>query len=182
MEHDGHQPTCDADRVRILLQELVQALMLFNDFEPVAGQPMTASYGTALILLRRREAGDPEAVGPSLRELGDRLAINKSNVTRMCQRMVRRGHIRLVPCPDDRRIKRVVLTESGHALATEVDRLSVQRFEMALNLLPGQARPRVIEGLTDFVRALQASAGTARDAYLARLQQPASDATSAPSE
>ncbi|TVR04239.1 MAG: MarR family transcriptional regulator [Deltaproteobacteria bacterium] len=151
----------EAERLRECLRDLLHTLQLFNDFETPGGEHISTSCATALILLHRGERTPPGALGPSLRELGDGLAIDKSNVTRLCQRMEESGHVRLVPCPDDGRVKRVVLTDSGRQLAVAVDTVSLSRFRMALDRLEPATRAEALRGFASIVVALQESAAEA---------------------
>ena len=54
--------------------------------------------------------------GISQRELGDRLVVDRSNVTGLLDRLEKAGWVRRGDHPDDRRIYRVVLTPAGLAL------------------------------------------------------------------
>lgn len=54
--------------------------------------------------------------GVSQRELGDRLLVDRSNVTGLLDRMEKAGWVRREDHPEDRRIYLVVLTSAGRAL------------------------------------------------------------------
>ncbi|MCX6950919.1 MAG: MarR family transcriptional regulator [Verrucomicrobia bacterium] len=56
------------------------------------------------------------ADGMSQRELGDRLLVDRSNVTGLLDRMEKAGWVRRKDHPADRRVYLVSLTPAGHAL------------------------------------------------------------------
>ena len=86
--------------------------------------------------------------------LGAELCIDKSNVARLCAKMVDAGHVEQRPCPGDGRSRRVSLTASGRRLAREVDAASRARFGTLLAALPKTRRPQVVEALQLLVAAL----------------------------
>ena len=53
-------------------------------------------------------------------ELADRLGVEGATMVAMIDRLVKRGLVERQPCPKDRRIKRVALTEDGWALYATV--------------------------------------------------------------
>src|SRR5437764_11539296 len=53
---------------------------------------------------------------PSFGELAGLLGCDKTNVTGMVDRLARKGYLSREPCPADRRVIRVVLTDEGKAL------------------------------------------------------------------
>lgn len=57
-----------------------------------------------------------EAPGPSLRELAERRRMDAPTASRMVDRLVRRGLVRIEPAPGDRRRRSILLTERGTAL------------------------------------------------------------------
>lgn len=82
------------------------------------------------------------------------LCIDKSNVARVCKKMVEAGHVRQAPSPSDGRSRLVRLTFAGAKLAEEVDVASRARFGALLAQLPPDRRCTVIAALQDLVDAL----------------------------
>lgn len=70
------------------------------------------SFAQAMAL---RELGEPVPMG----ELAQRLCCDASNVTGIVDRLEARGLVERRMAPDDRRVKRLVLTEAGHTLREE---------------------------------------------------------------
>lgn len=66
-------------------------------------------------------------------ELGAELCIDKSNVARLCAKMVHAGHAEQTAGVQDRRSRMVSLTSAGKRLAREVNSASRQRFGALLS-------------------------------------------------
>jgi DNA-binding MarR family transcriptional regulator len=88
--------------------------------------------------------------------LGAELCIDKSNVARLCAKMVDAGHAVQAAGTQDRRSRMVSLTAAGKRLAREVDSASRQRFEGLLSGLKAPDRQQVIRGLSQLVAAIDA--------------------------
>lgn len=112
---------------------------LATDSTP-CGKPLPLSYAHALMILL--DVGEL-----SQQSLGRELGIDKSNVARLCARMVEAGHATQRPCEVDRRSRRVTLTERGRRLAREVDASSGRRFTALLEAIPPAQRETVLAGL-----------------------------------
>jgi MarR family transcriptional regulator, organic hydroperoxide resistance regulator len=57
---------------------------------------------------------------PSLRELAERRLMDSPTASRMVEVLVRRGLVRIEGCREDRRRRKIALTEKGKALAREL--------------------------------------------------------------
>jgi DNA-binding MarR family transcriptional regulator len=76
------------------------------------------------------------------------LGVDKSNVTRLCARMIEAGHVSQQRSPDDGRAWLVLLTAKGQRLAERVEEASRARFERVLAALPSLgARVAVLRAL-----------------------------------
>ncbi len=75
---------------------------------------LTAAQFNVLNVLGRTEGG------LSQRELGDRLVVDRSNVTGLLDRLERAGWVKRSDDPKDRRIYRISLTAAGRRLWREV--------------------------------------------------------------
>lgn len=114
-----------ARALRERLRQLVQQVDEFESHQTPSGRALTSSYAQALMVLLDFTQ---ESKKPTLSDLVDRLDIDKSNVTRLCQRMEDSGHIELVRDPKDRRAKRISLSDDGTKLAQFVDDASIERY------------------------------------------------------
>ena len=115
---------------------------------------MPISEAHALTIL----AGSEEE-GESLtaKDLAERLCIDKSNVSRMCARMTKRGLVTTESCPDDGRVKRLHLTKEGKALAQELELASAKKFTALTKQLPKGETPAIIEALNHLSEAVRKS-------------------------
>lgn len=96
--------------------------------------------------------------------LARQLGINKSNVSRLIQQLITKGHVVVASSPEeDARIKRVRLTAKGRRLATQVDGASQQRFaELFASISPGR-RKQALQGLEILVGAIESSLSDERN-------------------
>src|SRR5690242_17120964 len=86
-----HRPSSkqDVERLRGLVQQFIRRFGLLVTKQTPCGQPLSTSYAHALMVLLERS---PSGFGISQAELGATLVIVKSNVARLCSRMVAAGH------------------------------------------------------------------------------------------
>ena len=136
------------------LRRLMQ--LLFRRFGALAadatpcGKPLPIAHSHALMVLARGEL--------SQQELGRELCIDKSNVARLCARMVDAGHADQRSDDEDGRSRRVRLTARGSRLAHEVETASGARFGALFRAVPPDSRVQVLEGLRHLVDAIDAPA------------------------
>ena len=113
-----------------------------------AGEDVTLTQYRALVLLASR--------GPqNLAALAEALAVTPPTVSRLCERLVRKGLVHRRTDRNDRRQVRIALTESGRSL---VDTVTVRRRQEIVDLLaaiPTDDQRSVVAAL----RRLSAGAG-----------------------
>jgi DNA-binding MarR family transcriptional regulator len=86
------------------------------------------------------------------------LGIDKSNIARLCERMVKAGHaVQTVP-PQDGRSRAVALTAKGIRLAERIEGGSWDRFSALTASIPRPRRRAVVAALTDLNAAIEAIA------------------------
>ena len=134
----------DAEELRSQLQLLLRHLESFDDYETANGNPLPNSYAQALMVLLGFHHED---TSPTLSDLVELLNIDKSNVTRLCQRMRDAGHIDIVRDQRDRRAKRISLSSEGLALAQHVNASSVERFGTLIGSMHDAEKQRVLDSL-----------------------------------
>jgi DNA-binding MarR family transcriptional regulator len=122
--------------------------LLTQDATP-CGRPLTTSHAHALMVLL------DEGRSLSQKELADELGLDKSNVTRLCQKMEAEGQIEQVRHEQDARVRLLTLTARGAKLAREVEQASKERFATLLKAVPAAERARVFEGLALLSRAVR---------------------------
>lgn len=138
-----------AEQLRPLMQRFFRRFGALSADSTPCGKPLTMAHAHGLmILLVRGEL--------SQQELGAELCIDKSNVARLCAKMVDAGHVKQRPSESDGRSRRVSLTARGARLAQEVDAASRARFGALLAEVPEARRQHVIQALQHLVAALEA--------------------------
>jgi DNA-binding MarR family transcriptional regulator len=120
------------------------------------GKPLSMAHAHALMVLAARGETTQQA-------LGAELCIDKSNVARLCAKMVRARHVTQRPSERDGRSRLVSLTARGARLAEEVDAASRARFGALLGGIPAPHRAGVIVALHHLVDALDASPAVPRE-------------------
>lgn len=136
-----------ADELRRVMQRFFRRFGALAADSTPCGKPLSMAHAHALmVLLAKGEL--------SQQELGIELCIDKSNVARLCAKMVDAGHVKQRQCKEDGRSRRVFLTARGERLAREVEDASRARFGALLAGLPEARRGHVIEALQQLVAAL----------------------------
>jgi DNA-binding MarR family transcriptional regulator len=116
---------------------LVRSSFLVNAVyaESARGYGLTVQQGQLLCVLMARPYG--------MGDLGATLGLEKSSLTGLVDRAVRRGLVRREPVPDDRRAVQVVLTGEGRALAEDFYAATCRRVEDLASGLPASDRDRL---------------------------------------
>ncbi|HEY6559066.1 MAG TPA: MarR family winged helix-turn-helix transcriptional regulator [Polyangiaceae bacterium] len=145
-----------ADELRRVMQRFFRRFGALAADSTPCGKPLSMAHAHALmVLLAKGEL--------SQQELGAELCIDKSNVARLCAKMVDAGNVKQRPSKEDGRSRRVSLTARGERLAREVDDASRARFGTLLTGLPEARRDDVIEALQQLVATIDAAPAVARD-------------------
>ena len=118
--------------------------------------PVSPSYAHALMLLLQRSQGGLDTLQS---DLAGALGIDKSNVARLCERMVDAGHAAQTVPPDDGRSRVVTLTAKGNRLAGRIEQGSRDRFSAVTASIPARKRRAVIAALAELNAAVVKTAG-----------------------
>ncbi len=144
-------PSSLIDNIRTSSRQLVRQLGFMGG--AFAGTDLHPSAVHALIEI--------EGGGISARDLGARLNLDKSTVSRMLGRLAASGHVREEASTEDGRVKLLSLTEEGKRHVDAIHRFAREQVETALaHLSPGEDRT-VLEGLSLYAGALGAAASSA---------------------
>lgn len=146
----------DVEPLRALTQCFVRAFGLLATDRTPCGRPIPLSYAHALMVLREAHTCGKQ---PTQRALSQALAIDKSNVARLCAKMEAEGHLRQNTAPNDGRSRLLTLTPRGLRLAADVDASSRRRFAKLLARVPSLRRAEVLRAL-DVLAQAAASLGT----------------------
>lgn len=134
----------DVEAFRAQLRALSRRIGRLDQHQGLRGEPLPPSYAQALVLLLGFEAREAT---PTLSELVELLDIDKSNVTRLCQKMERDAHITITRDARDRRAKRVALSAEGRALAEHINTESLDRVACLFGKLSDAERRNLVEAL-----------------------------------
>jgi DNA-binding MarR family transcriptional regulator len=91
--------------------------------------------------------------------LAEQMAVSPPNITGILDRLERRGWIGRQSDRVDRRVVRVVLTEAGRAVLTELCSASAERSAPCLQGLPAASRRQLKASLDELATALRAAGG-----------------------
>jgi DNA-binding MarR family transcriptional regulator len=133
--------------LRAVTQRLLRRLGMLASESTPCGFAISVAHAQALMVLL--VSGEL-----SQQELGEELCIDKSNVARLCAKMVEAGHARQRPSERDGRSRLVALTPRGKKLARQVDTTTRERFAAVLYALPEGSRGQVVEVLRRLVEAV----------------------------
>lgn len=122
-----------ARRLRDAVRHLVVAHGALEELRRPCGAELSIPYAYALLELLHH--GEPMTVS----ELAANLAIDRTNVSRLCARMEEAGHLVREPHPEDGRARALRLTTRGKKLARAVDEQSAGHFERLAKQLGGSA-------------------------------------------
>lgn len=93
----------------------------------------------------------------SVSALAERAHLSLPAVSQLVERLVQRGFLARSEDPNDRRQKRVVLTESGEALLERIERLNAEAYATLLAGVPPELLGRAGSALEDLLAQLPES-------------------------
>ena len=149
MSRRGAVAPAQADELRRVAQRFFRRFGALASDRTPCGKPLSMAHAHALMVLLAQGELTQQA-------LGAELGIDKSNVARLCAKMVRARHARQRASERDGRSRLVSLTTSGARLAREVDDASRARFGALLGGVAEARRADVIAALQHLVDALDA--------------------------
>ncbi len=127
-------------QLRDAVRRLIVAHGTLEEAKRPCGTPMSLPNAYALLALL--DANRAMTVS----ELAARLAIDRTNVSRLCARMEKAGELTRRIHPEDARAVALTLTARGKKLAARVDEASAGHFARLAKTLGGDAS-RVVEAL-----------------------------------
>jgi DNA-binding MarR family transcriptional regulator len=141
----------DVEDMRAHVQQFVWRFGLLVTRKTPCGFPVSPSYAHALMLLLRRTS---EGLATLQSDLATGLEIDKSNVARVCERMVGAGHALQNVLPADGRSRLVTITPKGTRVARRIEQGSRDRFSAVVARIPARKRRAVIAALADLNAAV----------------------------
>lgn len=129
---------------------LVRAFGLHRPDETPCGQPVPISEAHALAELARGEM-------LSQNELGARLRLEKSTVSRLVSQLAARGWLERERDPGDGRAVCLRLTKRGADVAGEIAQARRGKFAVVLERIPADERDEVLRALDVLIEAMRAT-------------------------
>ena len=139
-----------ARQFRDAVRRLMVAHGTLEEARRPCGTPMSMPNAYALLELLHADKA------MTVSELASRLAIDRTNVSRLCARMEDAGELARRDHPEDGRARALALTARGKKLAQNVDDTSARHFARLAQTLGGETG-RVIESLELLERAMALS-------------------------
>lgn len=137
--------------LRTATQRFVRDFGLLASDRTPCGTALPPATAHALQWLLETEADERP---PRQQDLAAALGLDKSNVTRLCQRLERAQYIRRAVDETDRRARAIALTAKGRRVATKLEAASRRRFAAIVEALPASRREQVVEALHTLADAL----------------------------
>lgn len=120
-----------------LNQEIFSALAELLSRFMAEGERLAAEYGLPLFAVKALHWLDD---GMAMKDVGRRLRCDPSFVTAIADSLEQRGLARRAPCPADRRVKNLVLTEEGRDLRARFEDELLARMPWARELSLAERR------------------------------------------
>ncbi len=133
----------EATKLRDSLRRLLVSTGTLVDNRRPCGARL--SQTSAYALLELADGGEMR-----VSELAKKLAIDRTNVSRLCLRMEKNGELKFSSHPTDGRVKMIELTEEGKRLARNVDISSSKHFSKVVTILGDSTQPVI-----DAIRLLE---------------------------
>ncbi len=132
------------------MMALVRAFGLHKPEETPCGQPITVAEAYTLSELTKEKS-------LSQNDLVQRLNLAKSSVSRMVDKLVKRGWIQRERSPADGRVWLLSLTDAGKKTAVTLSEARQTKFSKVLNLIPSQEQESVLQSLYILIKAMRES-------------------------
>ncbi|WP_437670249.1 MarR family winged helix-turn-helix transcriptional regulator [Sorangium sp. So ce131] len=141
--------------LRAEVRAFVRGFGLLDEERTPCGVRLSPREAHAVAVLAEAEQA---GVRLSQGDLRKALGIDKSNVTRLIQRLRDDGRVEQEVGEDDARVRRLRLTAAGRRLAARLDERSAARFQAILDAIPCAERGAVLRALHVLNGALRRAA------------------------
>jgi DNA-binding MarR family transcriptional regulator len=138
----------DAQALQDRLVSFIRAFGLHQPERTPCGQPIPVSEAHALAELTR-----DAPLGQA--QLGRRLRLEKSTVSRLVGQLIGRGWLERRPDPGDGRATLLVLTPAGQQAADELASARAAKIARLLEAIPADEREAVLHALDTLMEALR---------------------------
>ncbi len=138
------------DEIRAASRTIVRELGFMRP--TLAGTAYSASAVHAMLEMDARGA-------VTAAQLVSVLGLDKSSISRMLARLTAAGEIVETAMQDDARLKQLKLTTRGRALVRKIHAFGREQVNLAMAHLNASQQQAVLQGLSDYARALKACSG-----------------------
>lgn len=132
-----------AKRLEVLIPELSRRLFAVSTTEPTAGLP-ASQLKICLLLIRGARC---------ISEISEEMKVTVSAITQLADRLESAGMVKREVDTEDRRVKRLVLTEYGKTLLQSRQELRVRRVAEVLALVSPELVSSLCDGLQGVLEA-----------------------------
>ncbi|MCL4217342.1 MAG: MarR family transcriptional regulator [Candidatus Hydrogenedentes bacterium] len=145
------QPFADLGHETVLSIVRTAALLSQAGSELFRGHDLTEAQFNVLLVLKY-------ATGEVIQtELGRRLVVTRASITSVLDRLEQKGLVERRGVPGNRRVKKVLLTKTGHTLIDEMEPLYRARIHAILDEVPEMDCRQLITRLEQIRQALSQS-------------------------
>lgn len=144
----GEVSGADVAALQARLAGFIRAFGLHQPEQTPCGQPITVSEAHALIELAR-DAPFSQV------ELGRRLQLEKSTISRLVAQLIDRGWVTRERDPHDARVASLTLTPAGQRAANNLAAAREKKFADLLAAIPEAERDAVLHALKTLTEALR---------------------------
>lgn len=137
----------DALGLQARMTGLIRAFGLHQPDQTPCGQPLPVSEAHAV-----SELAGVETLGQL--ELGGRLCLEKSSVSRIVAQLVKRGWVERLAKQEDGRASVLRLTEAGRVVASHLAQARAAKFDQLLSSIPEGERTGILQALDVLTEAL----------------------------
>ncbi|WP_437477639.1 MarR family transcriptional regulator [Sorangium sp. So ce1014] len=130
--------------LRSEVRAFVRGFGLLDEERTPCGVRVAPREAHALTILADAERAGEQLSQSDLRRA---LGIDKSNVTRLIQRLREDGRVEQDVSEEDGRVRRLRLTSAGRRMAGRLEEQSLRRFQSILDAIPCEERAAVVSAL-----------------------------------
>jgi putative acetyltransferase len=143
----AHHPGMETiETIRQAARQLVRELNLLDTKHCIEGFSISECH-----LITELE-GSGEATA---KEMGERLLLEKSTMSRLCNRLLERGYLEAARDPSDRRRKLLCLSRKGLEGAARIHRYARDQVGSAMSFIAEDDLSELMEGLSRYSKALR---------------------------
>ena len=139
-------------KFRASVQKFVQAFNIGTSKTPCGNDITPGAAHTLMLIAKEKKLSQSRLVGE--------LALDKSNVARLCSSLEKKGFLKRSRSIDDRRSYNLTLTDNGYKLAKKIEKDSNQFLTSIFNAVPKKNHNDIIDILALLTEACLTTRGS----------------------